>query len=272
MFAGLVEQFQSCSRTLRRCWLERNEESIWAGCACSGWLEEFTPRPWPGPSSHTMVSGPLALAPPNRLPGQTDSYEIRMMWIFFFFFYLSRINIYIPIFISSNISSLSPLADWEAPKSLLSLRWCFQLCRCKCLNSTGLIWKRGTLWDACKHNAGGGVGGGRHTRVWRVSCQLTQRKLKCSTTKTSVSVSIFTQASRKDNTHSAYSGLDSFLFFRRTDGNFTARSFTSTRRNGREENRSRSTGGGWEKGVRGERLGEQGGRRDGPDLCNLCQG
>lgn len=38
--------------------------------------------------------------------------------------------------------------------------------------------KAGTLQDAGEHKAGGGVGGGRHTRVWWVSCQLTWRKLR----------------------------------------------------------------------------------------------
>lgn len=71
---------------------------------------------------------------------------------------------------------------WSS-KSLVSLRWCFQLCSCTCINSPGLIWKSETLWDARKHKTGGGVGGGRHTRVWQVRCLLMQRKLKCSTTK-----------------------------------------------------------------------------------------
>lgn len=52
----------------------------------------------------------------------------------------------------------------------------------------GFFEKAGTIQDARKHKTGGGVGGGRLTRVWRVSCQLTWRKLSVQPDKTCVSI------------------------------------------------------------------------------------
>lgn len=66
--------------------------------------------------------------------------------------------------------------------------------------------KAGTLQDAGEHNAGGGVGGGRHTRVvGKLSADTA--KTACAARKSQFQFS--TKVSQKDDTHSAYSGLDS---------------------------------------------------------------
>lgn len=67
--------------------------------------------------------------------------------------------------------------------------------------------KAGNLQDAGEHKAGGG--GGSHTRVWWVSCQLTRQKLSVQPEKMCVSFNFQPKYPKKDNTHSAYSGLDS---------------------------------------------------------------
>lgn len=156
---------------------------------------------------------------------------------------------------SSNISPLSPLAECEAPK----------------------VW---SPWDDTSSCVAAHVSTAQALKIRNpLGCtQADTHKLSADAAKTevfdhknSVSVSIFAEASQKDNTHSAYSGLDSFLFSV-TLVEILQQGVSRQQTKWKKGNRSRSTGGGWEKEERGERLGEQGERRDGLDLCDLCQG
>lgn len=190
-----------------------------------------------------------------------------MMWILFLFYFITffscRMNVYVLIFISSNITPLSVKLQkfglLEMTRPAVNQH-----------SSKGLIWKSGILWDVRKLKAGGGIGGGRHTRVVLGKPSADAAETELFDDKNSVSVSIFTDASQKDNTHSAYSELDSFLFSVALM-EILQQGVSRQQTKWKKGNRSWSMGGGWEKEERGERLREQGGRRDGLDLCDLCQ-